>query len=1540
MPVDMQPHQRLYHYESTPNQPPRGLTPSGRSPCDVSSLRAPLHNGHPMDCRNMYNPMTPNPMTPNPRTNPNSGVNPMDQYMQPPLAPPLHSMMGHRGMNQFSDGGNSSPYCQNNLMSSHYGFPHGHGSDHMGGGNSWRFSTPRSMLKVSKKRALSISPLSDASMDLHTVIRTSPNSLVAFVNSRCGPNGGSSYGHLSVGAMSPSMGLSNSMNYQSRQQGSMYGGHTPGPCHAPPTRIPPHNPRLHPPKHGHLKTEPGLGNVMDGINIKCLEERSEGDMASPSSPGTQDPLLGLLDCREDLDREEKPEPEVIYETNCHWESCSKEFDTQEQLVHHINNEHIHHGEKKEFVCHWQECSREQRPFKAQSAGVHMRRHTGEKPHKCTFEGCNKAYSRLENLKTHLRSHTGEKPYVCEHEGCNKAFSNASDRAKHQNRTHSNEKPYVCKISGCTKRYTDPSSLRKHVKTVHGPEAHITKKHRGDTGPRQPGSSLTPGGQRGELLLEKEEAGHREDCKLLAPESTLKSQPSPGGQSSCSSERSPLGSANNNDSGVEMNLNAAGSLEDLTALEDGGAGGGCEAGCSGAGMGGMSAHALKRLESLKIEKLKQVRRPTPPGCCGGGNKLPALTGGPGEMMGGMCSPSPLLSNRRVMELSNHELGGGSSGMVCPISDRRGSGTSSMSSAYTVSRRSSMVSPYLSSRRSSEVSQLGGGGAAGGGGGAGFLGSDQGGGDPLPPETSCRGAPCRGVGGVGGGLPEMSSLTPAQQYSLKAKYAAATDGPPPTPLPSMEQGPGTARRRGGFLSEYQGQPLPAFLQYGGPRRQSANTGEYGTGVIYPHQVPGNVTRRSSDPVRSSGNPHALPKVQRFNSLNNLAMMGRRNALQHCGSDANISRHMLSPRPPSITENVMMEAMAMDAHGGTVDNRDHGMMLPPGERGFLGYQNHHMGGPSSQLSPSHDSLGCPEQGYQRATETSMQGGHYQGTTRGPGQMEPGGPIHSEGMSNTLLQQAEYSMSTCQLSPSEPHYPRLGQGGPDGGVGPWEESSQVQTPHGALQTGMQYQDQGSMQGQVQTQGLYSSQQSLYTQGPDGGHQNLNIKPEQQQYHPALANPDACQKQHQHQQQQRPHPGQTPMPMGPMSPQSYPQPGQPGQGMMRTINPSCNFHGGGMENQIQVSMQQGQQQSGGLSVGSAGLGPGGRSQTPMMQVKEMMVRNYVQSQQALLWGQEQDQRGIAAEGKPLPLSDSMDMTGQQQQHQHQPQQQHQQSLYPKPDSSFPGYSTNQNLMIPLGHSRGGPSSGSSIPSNEVPMMSLPGGPGSCYSQEMGVPVVPRPPQGRKPLIRQNSLQSQPGGGYLGSPPHVSPVQSTSSPRRAVRLPPVQRSQPHREIFSPSNNSNMYYWGQIHMQHPDMDKQQIQIQRITHPHQDPTQTGPCLNQHQGHLVTHMDHQRNKSAQLGYLHDHGSTPISNALENVDLDNAQIDFTSIIDDPDPSSFSPVNPLLHGGSSQTSSRLTTPQTSTTLPSSVLPNMAVGDMTSMLTSLADENKYLNTLS
>lgn len=39
-----------------------------------------------------------------------------------------------------------------------------------------------------------------------------------------------------------------------------------------------------------------------------------------------------MDLKEDLD-DCKQETDVVYETNCHWDGCSKEYDTQEQLVH-------------------------------------------------------------------------------------------------------------------------------------------------------------------------------------------------------------------------------------------------------------------------------------------------------------------------------------------------------------------------------------------------------------------------------------------------------------------------------------------------------------------------------------------------------------------------------------------------------------------------------------------------------------------------------------------------------------------------------------------------------------------------------------------------------------------------------------------------------------------------------------------------------------------------------------------------------------------------------------------------------------------------------------------------------------------------------------------------------------------------------------------------------------------------------------------------------------------------------------------------------
>ncbi|KAL8582942.1 GLIS zinc finger 3 [Nucella lapillus] len=148
---------------------------------------------------------------------------------------------------------------------------------------------------------------------------------------------------------------------------------------------------------------------------------------------------------------------------CLWFECGYKFREQEELVRHIEKAHIDQRKGEDFTCYWAGCSRQCRSFNARyKLLIHMRVHSGEKPNKCTYQDCNKAFSRLENLKIHLRSHTGERPYVCQHQGCSKCFSNSSDRAKHQ-RTHQDTKPYACSVPGCNKRYTDPSSLRKHFK---------------------------------------------------------------------------------------------------------------------------------------------------------------------------------------------------------------------------------------------------------------------------------------------------------------------------------------------------------------------------------------------------------------------------------------------------------------------------------------------------------------------------------------------------------------------------------------------------------------------------------------------------------------------------------------------------------------------------------------------------------------------------------------------------------------------------------------------------------------------------------------------------------------------------------------------------------------------------------------------------------------------------------------------------------------------------------------------------------------------
>nr|XP_014264451.2 zinc finger protein GLIS3 isoform X3 [Maylandia zebra] len=379
-----------------------------------------------------------------------------------------------------------------------------------------------------KKRALSMSPLSDVmGIDFNSIIRTSPTSLVAYINGYTSPAShptlspvqSESYGHFlgvrgrcipqshlysmtgSSQALAPQstcgnmqmleegMGLESQMANMVVEQQCLPDEEgvlekTSDSCSPAANKMllplqldpslltpvsestPPHGPP--PPYYSHQH-----------IHLSRHQCKKKPLTQEPVTKGTIPPVhprhgVSFLPQIPMLE-EEEGELEEYGAHCCRWLDCNAVYDQKEELVRHIEKLHVDQRKAEDFTCYWAACPRNFKPFNARyKLLIHMRVHSGEKPNKCSFEGCNKAFSRLENLKIHLRSHTGEKPYLCQHPGCHKAFSNSSDRAKHQ-RTHLDTKPYACQVPGCAKRYTDPSSLRKHMKSHSTKERHLRKK---------------------------------------------------------------------------------------------------------------------------------------------------------------------------------------------------------------------------------------------------------------------------------------------------------------------------------------------------------------------------------------------------------------------------------------------------------------------------------------------------------------------------------------------------------------------------------------------------------------------------------------------------------------------------------------------------------------------------------------------------------------------------------------------------------------------------------------------------------------------------------------------------------------------------------------------------------------------------------------------------------------------------------------------------------------------------------------------------------
>ncbi|KAI5628458.1 zinc finger protein ZXDC [Silurus asotus] len=138
------------------------------------------------------------------------------------------------------------------------------------------------------------------------------------------------------------------------------------------------------------------------------------------------------------------------------ELCGERFRSATRLANH---QRTHFEPERPHKCEFPGCEKAFITFSALFS--HNRTHFRETSQfTCTYPGCDKCYDKACRLKIHLRSHTGERPFVCDSESCGWTFTSMSKLLRHK-RKHDDDRRFTCPEEGCGKSFTRAEHLKGH-----------------------------------------------------------------------------------------------------------------------------------------------------------------------------------------------------------------------------------------------------------------------------------------------------------------------------------------------------------------------------------------------------------------------------------------------------------------------------------------------------------------------------------------------------------------------------------------------------------------------------------------------------------------------------------------------------------------------------------------------------------------------------------------------------------------------------------------------------------------------------------------------------------------------------------------------------------------------------------------------------------------------------------------------------------------------------------------------------------------------